>query len=129
VVLRAIQWLIASWATGFIARIADIVQAIMRKSRRRLRNGTMAKKRDKCHAEIRQSLRDASIVVYDTGSLGSGFVDMVACREDGRVFMIEAKAIDGVITTDEYEYIVRLVNPAYRIFRNAENTVKAILEK
>lgn len=88
----------------------------------------MPKRRDSNHAEIRDALRQAGINVIDVASLGVGNPDLIAAREDGRVFLIEVKSEHGRITPDEYEYIVKLVNPAYRIFTNAEDAVKAVLE-
>jgi hypothetical protein len=86
----------------------------------------MPKKRDNCHAEIREIFEQFGFVVYDTADQGHGMSDLIAVRADGRVWLVEAKAEDGTVTPAEYRFIVKLVNPAYRIFHNAQMAADAI---
>ena len=51
-------------------------------------------KRDRNHGEIRDALRTLGWTVIDTGSVGDGFPDLVACRR-GVVRFIEVK--DGTL--------------------------------
>ena len=87
-----------------------------------------AKKRDSTHQSIKDALKACNLRVIDCSQFGDGFPDLVCVREDGRVLLVECKSDGGRMTGAEILFVMQLVNPAYRIFYDAEQAARAVMD-
>ena len=101
-----------------------------------------AARTDTTHAAIREALREVGCIVQDTHALGDGFPDLLVIEPNtGRVATLtlcEVKDMDGRFTPNAVKFILRLVDPCYRvllspeqaigIFRNVEQAVQIARE-
>ena len=85
-------------------------------------------RKDNNHAAIKEALEKCGLKVIDCSQFGAGFPDLVCAREDGRVLLVECKGADTPMTGAEVLFVMQLVNPCYRIFFDAEQAAKAVME-
>ena len=62
-----------------------------------------AARTDKNHAEIRNFLRKAGVLVWDTHDIGGGFPDLLICHH-GKLALIEVKDKRGKLTPDQVAF-------------------------
>lgn len=88
-----------------------------------------AKKRDANQSEIKNVLEAIGFVVYNTASYGDGFPDLLCVGDSGKVYLVEIKQPEGGhMTVSEVRFIMRLVNPAYRIFTDPDQAAALLKE-
>lgn len=86
-----------------------------------------AAKTDQSQREVVSVLRQLGYKVVVTSRMGEGFPDLVVILNDGKVLLVEVKSGDGFsFTQDEVEFLVDMVNPAYRAVLDAEGAVRMI---
>jgi len=88
-----------------------------------------AAKTDTYHAETRDTLRSLGYIVIDTSRMGEGYPDLVAVDPEGKVTLIEVKSKGGTATEAEVEFMLRMVNPAYRIAFSVEQAIRIMRER
>ena len=101
-----------------------IIKAVMTVEVGRSQMSRQAAKTDTHHAEIRDALRKLGYTVIDTARMGDGFPDLVVVDADGFVTLIEVKSDGGGVTEAEAEFMLKLINPAYRIVFSAEQAIR-----
>lgn len=84
-----------------------------------------AAKRDGNHAAIRDELRELGLSVFDAGSVGRGFPDLVVgCR--GETYLVELKVKGGTLTSHQARFTDRWHGGPIIIARSAEEVLGAI---
>lgn len=88
------------------------------------------KRVDSNHSEIRSALRKAGFIVYDTSKFGEGFPDLVVVLKNGRAAILtEIKPEGGgQIKPDEVTFMLKLVEPAYRIVMSSQQAIDVLRE-
>ena len=86
-------------------------------------------KKDLSQKPITDDLRARGYRIFDTSKHGEGFPDAVICLRNGRVALLfEFKnETGGTFTADECKFVMKIVEPVYRMATNAEQ-VDAILK-
>ena len=85
-------------------------------------------RKDNNHAAIQEALEKCGLKCINTSQFGSGYPDLVAIREDGRVLLVECKGDDTPMTGAEVLFVMQLVNPCYRIFYDAEQAARSVMD-
>lgn len=86
------------------------------------------RRKDSNHNLIRKALEAVGLVCYDTSKYGEGYPDVVAVRDDGRVFLVEIKSDTAPVQPAQCQFMLRIVNPCYRIFFDAEQAARSVME-
>jgi hypothetical protein len=88
-----------------------------------------AARKDRSQGSIIKTVRELGWKVFDTSRLGDGFPDMVVALKNGRVAMLfeNKEQNGGEVTPTEARFMMRLVEPVYRIALSPEQVI-AILQ-
>ena len=86
------------------------------------------KRTDANHKEIRQALRGVGYTVYDTSQ--SDLADFVVILKSGRAaIIVEVKPEEGGrVTPGEVRFMLRIVEPVYRMIQTPEDAIDIIRE-
>ena len=85
------------------------------------------KRTDAHHAYIRDALRAAGVLVFDTSAVGHGYPDLV-CGYQGRIIMLEIKEPAGRLTPAQIEFFERWQGYPVYVVRNLEDAMRIICE-
>jgi hypothetical protein len=76
------------------------------------------------HKDIMTALRKAGYKVISTHQAGSGFPDLVVIGKTGKVAILMEDKTRESMTPDEVEFILKLVDPVYRMAFSPEQAVE-----
>lgn len=83
------------------------------------------KRVDAHHAYIRDALRKAGVLIFDTSAVGRGCPDLV-CGYRGRIFMLEIKEQGGKLTLAQVKFHETWAGyPVYVVY-NLEDALEVI---
>lgn len=83
------------------------------------------KRVDAHHAYIRDALRKAGVLVFDTSAVGRGYPDLV-CGYGGKIFMLEIKEAGGKLTPAQEKFHGLWAGYPVYVVRSVEDVMNAI---
>lgn len=87
-----------------------------------------ARRRDTVHAEIRDVLRECGFSVFDAGSVGGNFVDLVVGAH-GTTYLVELKGPRGKLSEGQREFADNWKGGPVIVARSVDDVLLAIVKQ
>jgi hypothetical protein len=106
------------------ARVLEVQKIVRHREIKETKTMRQKARTDGNHKPIMQALRKAGYKVISTHQAGSGFPDLVVIGKTGKVAILMEDKTRESMTPDEVEFILKLVDPVYRMAFSPEQAVE-----